>query len=411
MKKKSVVTFAIIAVALYWLLDAYANIILYHSALGDELLLKSSHTHALFKIIIALLVGSVGLMPLVYHSSKKGEAQALVEDLDVLRGVSEILFSSLSTKINVIKSLEKLETLLSLHSVILFIYQKETLLIYNENDFIKHEFRSREVFPFRNNATASPVEVVASTCFVEKRHISQDRIKSDGETFSVLSFMLKEDKSDKAIGNLMLICKDAKSLFAHTKAIERFAEMLSFVLLLQGKKENLENLNVQTSNENYHYDKTLNIMTHIKILEHIEYEYNRHKRYHTEVTLMIFEIDMLKNLSTVFPAELVLGLKKDFIAMIRKNIRDVDIFGKWNNEQFALLLPNVDFRAAQSLAKKLQGLLHEHKFTRMGKLSCSFGITSIAPKDTLGTFRTRAESALALATTRSNGSVEVKLLV
>jgi len=187
--------------------------------------------------------------------------------------------------------------------------------------------------------------------------------------------------------------------------------MLSFILLLQGRKENLEQLNVQTTNENYHYDKNLNIITHIKVLEHIEYEFNRHKRYHTEVTLMIFEIDMLKNLSTVFPAELIVGLKKDFIAMIRKNIRDVDILGKWNNEQFVLLLPNVDFRAAQSLAKKLQGLLHEHKFVRMGKLSCSFGITSIVPKDTLGTFRTRAESALTLASTRSNGSIEVKLLV
>jgi len=54
-------------------------------------------------------------------------------------------------------------------------------------------------------------------------------------------------------------------------------------------------------------------------------------------------------------------------------------------------------------------LLHEHKLTRMGKLSCSFGITSITPKDTLETFRTRAESALALAVARANGSIEVKL--
>jgi diguanylate cyclase (GGDEF)-like protein len=329
----------------------------------------------------------------------------------MLRGLSEILFSSLSTKINVTKSLEKLENLLSLHSVILFVYQKETLLLYNENDFIKRSFRSKEIFPFKSNPSSSEVEVVASTCFVEKRPFSEDRIKSDGEAYTLLSFILKEDKSDKAIGNLMLVSKDAKRLSLYTQTIERFGEMLSFILLLQGKKEHLEQLNVQTSNENHHYDKNLNIMTHIKVLEHIDYEFNRNKRYRTEVTLMIFEIDMLKNLSTIFPAELILTLKKDFIAMIRKNIRDVDIFGKWNNEQFALLLPNVDFRAAQSLAKKLQGLLHEHKFTRMGKLSCSFGITSIAQKDTLGTFRTRAESALALATTRANGSVEVKLLV
>jgi len=411
MQKKSVLAFAFIAVMLYWFIDAYANVLLYHSALSDELLLKSSHTHAFFKILIALLIGASSLMPLLYRPLEKSEASVRVEDLDLLRGLSEILFSSLSTKINITKSLEKLETLLSLHAVILFVYQKETLLLYNENEFIKRAFRSKEIFPFKSNTSSSDVEVVASTCFVEKRPFSEDRIKSDGETYTLLSFMLKEDKSDKAIGNLMLVSKDAKRLSSYTQTIERFGEMLSFIMLLQGKKEHLEQLNVQTSNENHHYDKNLNIITHIKVLEHIDYEFNRNKRYRTEVTLMIFEIDMLKNLSTIFPAELIFTLKKDFIAMIRKNIRDVDIFGKWNNEQFALLLPNVDFRAAQSLAKKLQGLLHEHKFTRMGKLSCSFGITSIAPKDTLGTFRTRAESALALATSRSDGSIEVKLLV
>ncbi len=411
MKNKNLIAFALLAVILYWCIDAYANVLLYQSTLSDELLLRTTHTHLLSKILIALLIFGMGVIPLFSHPSHTAETLPLVQDLDALRGVSEILFSSLSTKINVIKSLEKLENLFSLHCVILFTYQKETLLLYNENDFIKHAFRTKEIFPFRSNPNASEVEVVASTCFVEKRHFSQDRIKSDGEAYTLLSFMLKEDKSDKAIGNLMLVCQDAKNLMAYTKTFERFGEMLSFVLLLQSKKENLENLNVQTSNENYHFDKTLNIITHIKILEHIEYEFNRHKRYHTEVTLMIFEIDMLKNLSTVFPSELILGLKKDFIAMIRKNIREVDIFGKWNNEQFVLLLPNVDFRAAQSLAKKLQAFLGEHKFTRMGKLTCSFGITSITPKDTLGTFRTRAESALALATTRSNGSIEVKLLV
>jgi diguanylate cyclase (GGDEF)-like protein len=410
MKKKNLYLMSALAVLLYWSLDAYANVLLYQSAFRDELLLRTAHSHGMVKILITLLIAGLGLAPLWLFRVKEIVAPR-TDPLDALQGLSEILFSSLSTKINVAKSLEKLENLFSLHSCLLFTYHKETLMLYNENDFIKHAFRTKEIFPFRTNTSASVVETVASTCFVEKRSYSLDRITFDGETYTLVSFMLKEDKSEKAIGNVMLVCQGSLNHLPYHATIERFAQMLSFVLLLQMKKENLEQLNIQTSHENHHYDKTLNIMTHIKFLEHIEYEFNRHKRYHTEATLMIFEIDMLKNLSTVFPAELITGLKKDFIAMIRKNIRDVDIFGKWNNEQFALLLPNVDFRAAQSMAKKLQVLLHEHKFTRMGKLSCSFGITSVSPKDTLGTFRTRSESALALASSRSNGSVEVKLLV
>jgi len=104
MQKKSVLAFAFIAVMLYWFIDAYANVPLYHSALSDELLLKSSHTHAFFKILIALLIGWVSLMPLFYCPLGKIESQVLVKDLDILRGLFDILCSSLSIKLNILKS-------------------------------------------------------------------------------------------------------------------------------------------------------------------------------------------------------------------------------------------------------------------------------------------------------------------
>ena len=126
---------------------------------------------------------------------------------------------------------------------------------------------------------------------------------------------------------------------------------------------------------------------------------------------MLIEINLLKNLLNVFPSDLITAFKKDFISLLRTNIREVDILGKWNNDQFAILLPNVDFQAAQGMAKKIKLLLEQKKFTRIGKITCSFGITSLSQKDTIGTFRLRAESALSLATSREGNAVEVKLLV
>lgn len=411
MKKSHYFIFAFISTLLYWILDAYTNVLLYQSSLTSELILTSPHSVPFLKLVIALLVFGFMLTPLYFSKPTEEKTPEGVKMADTLGKISEILFSSLSTKANVLRALEMLENALHLEASLLFIYQKDTLLLYNENEFIKSAFRSKEIFPFRANPSISEVEYTAATCFVEKRPSSQDVIKLNGTTYTLLSVLITEERGGKPIGNLMLACEGSKALMPVLPVIQTFNEMLSFILLLQSKKEGLEKLHTEVSTENLGYDKTLNIINQLKVQESIENEYKRYKRYHTEVTLLLMEIHMLKNLASVFPAEVMTSLKKDFINLIRRNIREVDIFGKWKEDQFAILMPNVDFRAAQGLAKKIQQILEEHKFPRIGKVTCSFGITSLSPKDTIGSFRIRCEGALTLATSRDGNSIEVKLLV
>lgn len=411
MKKNHFFILAFVSTLLYWILDAYANVLLYKTSLSSELILTSPHSVPALKLIIALLIFAVILLPLYFSKPTEEKTPEGVKMADMLGKISEILFSSLSTKSNILRALEILESALHLESSLLFIYQKDTLLLYNENEFIKSAFRSKEIFPFRANPSISEVEYTAATCFVEKRLSSQDVVKLNGTTYTLLSVLITEGKGGKPIGNLMLACKGSKPLIPFLPVVQTFNEMLSFILLLQSKKEGLEKLNTEVSTENLGYDKTLNIINQLKVQESIENEYKRYKRYHTEVTLLLMEIHLLKNLASVFPSDVMISLKKDFINLIRRNIREVDIFGKWKEDQFAILMPNVDFRAAQGLAKKMQQILEEHKFPRIGKLTCSYGITSLSPKDTIGSFRIRCEGALTLASSREGNSIEVKLLV
>jgi len=394
---------------MYWILDAYTNVSLYNTSLSDELFLKSPHALPAVKIMTAFLIFTLTLIPLFYF--KKETNAPSLDEIDILQQTSELLFSSLATKINIVKSLEKLEEIFGLDSAILFLYHKDTLTLYHENTFIKTFFRTKEIYPFRTNESISEVEKLAGTCFLEKREFSKDTLKL-GNTRNVLfSFILKEERSNKPLGSLMLVCKNEKQLATHLGTVQKIAQMFTFALSLVAKKETLAMINTQNTPENNSYDKMLGIMNNIKLQEHIDHEVNRYKRYHTELTLMIFEINTLKNLTNVFPSEVITNLKKDFIQIVKRNIRDTDILSKWTNDQFALLLPDVDFRAGQGVARKIQALLEDQKFTRVGKISCSFGITSVSPKDTAGTFRARCESALALANSREGNAIEVKLLV
>lgn len=410
MKKNHLLILALITTFLYWVLDAYTNVSLYESNFWDEMLLKTPHVIPLIKILTAFLVFTLSLVP-YFYTTRKLETPLCVVPLDALQKISSILFSPLSTKINITKSLEKLEEILELEASILFIYNRDTLSIYNENTFIKTFFRSKDIYPFKANDAQSIIEKIASQCFLEKRSFSQASHKIDATNYGLTSFMIKEDNSDKILGNLMLVSNSGKVIDHDIEWLNKTIEMLAFTLSLANKKENLLYMSNKSGIDNSSFDKTLGINNYIKLQEHIEHEVKRHKRYHTELTLILLEINMLKNLTNVFPEEIITNLKKDFVNLVKRNIRETDVLGKWTNDQFAIMLPDVDFRAAQGVAKKMQVLLEEHKFPRIGKITCNYGITSISPKDSIGTFKIRCESALALATSREGNAIEVKLLV
>ncbi len=64
----------------------------------------------------------------------------------------------------------------------------------------------------------------------------------------------------------------------------------------------------------------------------------------------------------------------------RKNIRAVDTFGRYGGEEFALLLPETDFDAAQQLAQRLCDAISEAPIeTSLGPISMtvSIGVTCI----------------------------------
>lgn len=410
MSKNHYVILAFIITFLYWVLDAYTNASLYGAPWMDEMLLKTPHSLIFIKLLTAGLLFTLTLSPLFFTKRLQTKTKASLNEFGELQRIADILFSSLSTKINIVKSLEILEEILHLEATLLFVYNKETFSLYNENEFIKASFRSKEILPFRASTTRSVVEEFAVNCYLEKRLTSEIEVKIDKQPITLFSFALQEYRSEKPFGNLMLASRDGKFIEENRALIEKFTQMLTFALSLAAKKELLQNLNSQYSSDtNSHFDKVLNVINFSKLQEHIDHEYKRHKRYHTALTLVLIDITMLKNLTKIFPAEAVMALKKDFIQLVKKNTREVDIFGKWTNDQFALLLPDVDFRAGQRVAQKLQSVLEETKFARVGKISCSYGITSLSPKDTVGSFKARAESALIAASTKEGNAIEVKL--
>ncbi len=403
--------FAAIGALTYWILDAFSNVVLYGSALGDELLLRSGHSVAWIKIAIFALIFSAilfsGRLKFLAREEKRVEP---LDETEQLQYLSDVLLSSLSTKLNTIKALDILEKNLSLEATILFLYDKESMTLYNENSFIKAHFRSKEIHPLHTNPYQSEIEKIAIQIYTKRSAFSKEHVTIDKRPLTLFTFEIKEERHEKILGSLMLASFTPEIVEANLSLIRRFLQMLSFALSLSAKKELLQSMNTSYAGETTQYDKTLDIFTYLKLQDEVQQEFKRHKRYHTNLTLVLIEINAFKNISNIFPAAVITGFKREFIQLVKKNTRDIDVFAKWTDDRFALLLPEVDFRAGLGVAKKFQALLAQTKFSHIGTVSCSFGITSLAPKDTLSTFKTRAESALSVAATReASGAIEIKL--
>lgn len=143
----------------------------------------------------------------------------------------------------------------------------------------------------------------------------------------------------------------------------------------------------------------------------IEHEIKRSQRYGTQLSIMLIEVDHMKNLSNIFSKEDTTTLKKEFTALLKRNIRETDMLGKWGDHHFAIIAPDISHRATKNFAHKLNQKLSEHRFSKVGKITCSYGITSFSSKDTIGEFRKRAENAIKEAVSKGGNTIEVKILI
>jgi GGDEF domain-containing protein len=88
------------------------------------------------------------------------------------------------------------------------------------------------------------------------------------------------------------------------------------------------------------------------LLERLDEEFSRSRRYRRELSLMLFDFDHFKNVNDQYghPAgDLIL---KQTCSLILKNLRKEDIFGRYGGEEFTILFPETSLDIAVKLAEK-----------------------------------------------------------
>lgn len=181
------------------------------------------------------------------------------------------------------------------------------------------------------------------------------------------------------------------------------------------------------------YQKELNEINSALIKKNIKYQeiasrdsltklYNRHKftalyqssykvmiDRDSEMSLIMIDIDNFKKINDTHGHNVGDSVIIQITQTLVKNLRNIDIVCRWGGEEFVILLPTADMDNAALLAEKLRSYIEDLKVERVGKITASFGISSVVEGDDLKSVVNRADEALYLA--KKSGKNCVKLQI
>ena len=112
----------------------------------------------------------------------------------------------------------------------------------------------------------------------------------------------------------------------------------------------------------------------------LEEEIMRAKRYHTTVSLVLFDIDHFKKFNDTYGHQQGDIVLVEVAKLIKQTIRDtVDIPARYGGEEFTIILPETDAKGAQLVAERLRKTIETFPFPGQDKqlnVTISLGIAT-----------------------------------
>lgn len=154
-------------------------------------------------------------------------------------------------------------------------------------------------------------------------------------------------------------------------------------------------------------DSLTGIFNRRKFNEILQDEINRCQRYHRPLALIIFDIDLFKQINDTYGHQVGDAVLRDLAQTVRANIRGTNILARWGGEEFMVVAPETNIAAAGCLAEKIRRLVDGHTFADAGNVTISLGVTAYAPPDTPDSMMMRVDNALYRAKQNGRNRVEI----
>ncbi|MBJ6799861.1 diguanylate cyclase [Geomonas propionica] len=130
-------------------------------------------------------------------------------------------------------------------------------------------------------------------------------------------------------------------------------------------------------------------------------------RYRIPMVLVFFDVDHFKSINDNYGHEIGDAVLVQLAQVVSGMIRKTDAVARYGGEEFVILLNHNDVERVRNLVERIRCLVEDHPFPRVGRVTCSFGITQFQPGDTEETVIRRADQAMYAAKHSGRNRVEV----
>lgn len=158
----------------------------------------------------------------------------------------------------------------------------------------------------------------------------------------------------------------------------------------------------QALEQQAHFDYLTGIYNRGFFMHIAELELTRAARYGNNLSVFMMDIDYFKQINDTYGHKVGDLVLKKLAAICKKILREVDIFGRFGDEEFAILLPDTTVNESKEVAERLRAEIEVAKIQIENGLpinfSVSIGVTSIFDKnENIDVLLDRADKALYIA--------------
>jgi len=126
----------------------------------------------------------------------------------------------------------------------------------------------------------------------------------------------------------------------------------------------------------------------------IDMEMSRAMRSGVPVTLILLDIDHFKRVNDVHGHLTGDAVLTEFVARIRRRMRNTDLLFRWGGDEFVVLATSVGYRGGAALADGLRKTIAAAPFAEAGSVTASLGVTEYMEGESAQSWFRRTDEAL-----------------
>jgi two-component system cell cycle response regulator len=159
-------------------------------------------------------------------------------------------------------------------------------------------------------------------------------------------------------------------------------------------------------------DALTRLMNRRALLERLNAEVDRARRFKSQLSLLMLDLDHFKSVNDRYGHLVGDAILRQTGGLLSSAVRTIDVVARYGGEEFVLILPETAVEGAVTFAERLRERVHEHEFEvdphRRMHLTCSVGVATFPTQFVLSTEDLFARADEALYRAKSGGRNQVR---